>query len=67
MLASTEKRLGFIAASALTMASLLLMSQQQMTATGASAPIVQTLAETAMPHVQKIVMVFSNKHHIAID
>lgn len=75
MLASTEKRLGLIAASALTAASLLMMSQQHpMTtyqgATTTLTTVVQTAAEANLPQPAKMVMNFTDKQqsgqHVAM-
>ncbi|MFK4825102.1 hypothetical protein ACI0FM_09985 [Paenochrobactrum sp. BZR 588] len=71
MLASTEKRLGIIAASALTAASLLMMSQQHPLTTYKVAeivspmPAVQTLADATSADIQKLVVDFSDKQHSA--
>lgn len=75
MLASTEKRLGLIAASALTAASLLMMSHQHpMTTYKVAATtlttVVQTTAETNLPQPAKMVMNFTDKQqsgqHVAM-
>lgn len=71
MLASTEKRLGIIAASALTAASLLLMSQQHPLATYKVAetvlpgPALQTLADKASPVTQEYIVRYFDKQYSA--
>ena len=75
MLASTEKRLGLIAASALTAASLLMMSHQhpmttyKVAATPVTA-VVQTVAKTTLSDSSEVVMNFTGKQqngqHVAM-